>query len=136
MDQIAKAWVDDMKLQENLWHCCYGTFSKDIDWESEYKNKAMQKLKYKYLEDDQMQRPGLNQRGNKGCIAKLAAKVKWDIMKNIKRKVAKMHGMILVSGSAPVILAEYESGETKYKQRKDNAGFNFNKNLHTKVCSH
>jgi len=74
MDQIAKAWVDDMKLQENLWHCCYGTFSKDIDWESEYKNKAMQKLKYKYLEDDQMQRPGLNQRGNKGCTAKLATK--------------------------------------------------------------
>jgi len=55
MDQIAKAWAEDMTLQEDLWHCCYGTFAKDIDWESEYEIKAMEKLKYKYLEDDQAQ---------------------------------------------------------------------------------
>jgi len=94
----------------------------------------MEKLKYKYLEDDQAQRVGTNQRGNKGCIAKLATKVKRDIMKNINRKAAKTHGTILVSGSAPVILGEYESGKTKYQKRKDNAGFNFNENLSTKVC--
>jgi len=55
-------------------------------------------------------------------------------MKNINRKAAKTHGTILVSGSAPVILGEYESGKTKYQKRKDNAGFNLNENLHTKVC--
>ncbi len=52
-------------------------------------------------------------------------------MKNINRKAAKTHGTILVSGSALVILGEYESGKTKYQKRKDNAGFNFNENLHT-----
>jgi hypothetical protein len=57
-------------------------------------------------------------------------------MKNIKRKAAKMHGMILVSGSAPVILGVNQSGKKKYKKKKNNEGFNFNKNLHTKVCSH
>jgi len=76
----------------------------------------MEKLKYKYLEDDQAQQAGTNQRGNKGCIAKSATKVKREIMKNINRKAAKTHGTILVSGSAPVILGEYESGKTKYKR--------------------
>jgi hypothetical protein len=134
MDQIAKAWAENMTLQEDLWHCCYGTFAKGIDWESEYEIKAMEKLKYKSLEDDQAQQVGTNQRGKKGCIAKLATKVKRDIMKNINRKAAKTHGTILGSGSAPVILGEYESGKTKYQKRKDNAGFNFNETLHTKVC--
>jgi hypothetical protein len=98
------------------------------------RNKGNGKLKYKYLEDDQAQRVGTNQRGNKGCIAKLAAKVKRDIIKNINRKAAKTHGTILVSGSALVILGEYESGKTKYQKRKDNAGFNLNENLLTKAC--
>ena len=71
----------------------------------------MEKLKYKYLEDDQAQQAGTNQRGNKGCIAKSATKVKRDIMKNINRKAAKTHGT-----SAPVILGEYESRKTKYKR--------------------
>ena len=42
MGQIAKSWAEDVMLQEDLWHYCYGT-AKDIDWESEYEIKAMEK---------------------------------------------------------------------------------------------
>ena len=94
----------------------------------------MEKLKFEYLEDEQAQREGSNRRGNKGCIAKLAKKVKRDIMKTINRKAAKTHGTILVSGCAPEIVGEYDNGKTKYKKRKGYSDFNFNELMHTKVC--
>jgi len=134
IDHLAKAWADDDTLQEGLWHCCFGAFAKEVDWESEYEQQAMEKLKFEYLEDEQAQREGSNQRGNKGCIAKLAKKVKRDIMKTINRKAAKTHGTILVSGCAPEIVGEYDNGKTKYKKRKGNSDFNFNELMHTKVC--
>jgi hypothetical protein len=125
IDYLAKAWADDDMLQEGLWHCCFGAFTKEVDWESEYEQQAMEKLKFEYLEDEQAQREGSNQRGNKGCIARLANKVKRDIMKTINRKAAKTHGTILVSGCAPEIFGEYDNRKTKYKKRKGNSDFNF-----------
>jgi hypothetical protein len=95
-------------------------------WESEYEQHAMENLKFEYLEDMQAQREGLNRRGNKGCIAKLAKKVERDIVKTINRKAAKTHGTILVSFCAPEIVGEYNNGKTKYKKRKGNSDFNFN----------
>jgi hypothetical protein len=71
-----------------LWNICQG---HRLGVRVQYKGNG--KLKYKYLEDDQAQQAGTNQRGNNGCIAKLATKVKWDIMKNINRKAAKRHVM-------------------------------------------
>jgi hypothetical protein len=68
IDQLAKAQADYVKLQEDLWHCCFGAFAKEVDWESKYKQQAMEKLKFEYLDDEQAQHDGLNQRGNKGAL--------------------------------------------------------------------
>ncbi len=31
IDQLTKKWVDNFKLKENLRHCCYSVFAKEID---------------------------------------------------------------------------------------------------------
>jgi hypothetical protein len=55
-------------------------------------------------------------------------------MKTINWKASKTQGTILVSGCAPEIFGEYQSGKTKYKKRKGNFDFNLNELMHTKVC--
>jgi hypothetical protein len=60
IDPLAKAWADDDMLQEDLWHCRFGAFAKEVDWESEYEQQAMEKLKFEYLEDKQAQHEGSN----------------------------------------------------------------------------
>lgn len=135
VEQLRKAWADDQSIQKDLWHCCFGLFAQDGEWELDYEEKAMKKLNFQYMEDDRTLREGTDKRGNKGCIAKLARKVKRGIMKNINRKAGGTHGRILVTGTAPVILGEYQRGKKRYKKRKTNAGFNFSESLHTKVCS-
>jgi len=41
IDQLSRAWAQDVTLQEDLWHCCYGAFAKDITWETEYEVQVM-----------------------------------------------------------------------------------------------
>jgi hypothetical protein len=121
-------------LQEDLWHCCYGAFAKDITWETEYEVQVMKKLNFRFLEQDPTEVVGTDLRGNKGCIAKLARKVKRDVMKNVNRRALKMHKTIICARIKPEIIGEYENGKKKYKKRKNTAGFNFDETLHTKVC--
>lgn len=134
IDQLSRAWAQDVTLQEDLWHCCYGAFAKDITWETEYEVQVMKKLNFRYLEQDPTEVVGTDLRGNKGCIAKLARKVKRDVMKNVNRRALKTHKTIICAGIKPEIIGEYENGKKKYKKRKNTAGFNFDETLHTKVC--
>ena len=132
IDQLSRAWAEDHTMKETLWHCCFGAF--EADWESVYEAMVLEKLQYQYLEDEQTQREGTDRRGNKGCVAKLARKVKRDVMKNINRRAHKTHRIILVAGHAPEIIGEYGDGKKKYKKRKGN-DFNFCEAIHTKVRS-
>ena len=88
MSQLAAAWAEDDTLKENLWHCVFGSFSRQLDWENEFKKEAMERLWYEYLEDEN--EVGTKQRGKKGCIAKLARQVKKEIVKSINRKPQKL----------------------------------------------
>jgi len=124
MDQLARVWAADITIKETLWQCCFGSF--EINWESDFEEQAMKKLNYEYLEDEQSQREGSTRRGNKGCVAKLARNVKQEVMKAINQRVGKTHKTILVAGTAPEIIGEYENGKKKYGKRPGTSDFNFN----------
>jgi hypothetical protein len=44
MSQLAAAWAEDDTLKENLWHCVFGSFSRQLDWENEFEKEAMEHL--------------------------------------------------------------------------------------------
>ena len=100
----------------------FGLFSRQLDWENEFEKEAMEHLQFEYLEDEN--EVGTNQKGKKGCITKLARKVK-------NRKAAKTHGLILVAGTAPELIGHYSNGKPKYKKRKNANDFNFDEECHT-----
>ena len=46
MSQLADAWAADKTLAEKVWHCAFGVFFRQMDWENEFEVKAMEQLKY------------------------------------------------------------------------------------------
>jgi hypothetical protein len=133
MSQLADAWAADQTLAEKVWHCAFGVFFRQMDWENEFEVKAMEQLKYRYIEDDDNDEgQGTQRRGNKGCVAKLATKVKREVVKCINRKTGKTHGIKVIAGTDPEILGTYANGKAKYKKRTSATdSFNFDPTLHT-----
>jgi hypothetical protein len=129
LSQVADAWAEDVKLMSELWQCCFGSFWRQLDWENSLEEQVMAKMRFKYLDDEKFQKEGTDRRGNKGCVAKLATSAKRDIVKRINRKARKTHGKFLVAGQQP----EYtvgKDGKKKYKKRKNNCDFTFDKERH------
>lgn len=95
----------------------------------------MEDLKYEYIDGENDNKTGSDQKGYKGCIAKLATKVKREVVKTINRKALKTHGVIIVAGTAPMIIGQYPNGKPKYKKRKNTSDFNFDETRHTATKS-
>jgi hypothetical protein len=134
MSQLADAWAADQTLAEKVWHCAFGVFFRKLDWENTFEVEAMEQLQYQYIDDDDNDEgKGTQRRGNKGCVAKLATKVKREVVKCINQKTAKTHGIKVVAGSDPKILGKYANGKTIYKKRTVAIeSFNFDPDVHTK----
>jgi hypothetical protein len=131
MGQLADAWAADKTLAEKVWHCAFGVFYRKLDWENEFEMVAMEQLKYEYIDDDMDEVKGTNRRGNKGCIAKLATRVKREVVKLINRKTVKTHGIKVVAGTEPELISHYANGKPKYKKRTSaSENFNFDPTRH------
>ena len=133
INQLSNAWAADVTLKDQLWHSIFGVFALKLDWENEFEQHALRDLKYAYIDDDGDIIKGTVRRGNKGCIAKLATKVKREIVKCVNRKTGSTHQMILVSGTEPEVIGEYANGQPKYKKRTNENNFTFDEQRH---CVH
>jgi hypothetical protein len=138
IEMLSKAWAEDETMMGDLWQCCYGIFARQLDWENFLEGKAMKKLKFTYI-DDGRKKEGTDQRGNKGCVAKLATKVKQDILKQINRRAKNTHGKMILAGRDP----EYTivNGKEKKKKKNNSTEFSFDEEnnnalAENMVCCH
>ena len=115
---LGKAWADDAALAQQVWDVLYGKYRKKVDWDTQMEKEAMDCLKYKYAEAGGGNKVGTDKRGNKGCVAKLATKIKRDLMKAINRHCRKTHGKKVSSGRETNIIGIDSKGRKKYQRHK------------------
>lgn len=132
LKNLGKAWAEDANIGDKVWKAVCGTFENAFDWDTNMEQEAMDCLNFKYIEEGN--KKGTDRRGNKGCVAKLATKIKRDMLKSINRQGKKTHGIKVTVGRETVITGEDSKGRKKYQRHtkgsKNDDGFGFSPTKH------